>query len=134
MLAAYPVHSMCKLLNFPGSFSFSRRESTQLAYDLDITDVKAIARSDPVSRNSIWLLLKHQFHNLPRTWGFHLTHESFLKALCNSVDLLHGQLFDHLAHDRVFGSFDLLSLSLALACSTRSTVISALRPSSGNQQ
>ena len=36
---------MCKLLNFPGSYSFSRRKSMQFApFRLDITDFKAIAR------------------------------------------------------------------------------------------
>ena len=51
---------------------------------------------------------RRRFSQPPRAWGFHLAHESFLKALRNSVDFLHGQPFDHLAHDRVLGSFNLV--------------------------
>ena len=39
---------------------------------------------------------------------------SFLEAPRNNVDFLHGQLFDHLAHDHVFGPVDLIFISLGL--------------------
>ena len=94
---------MCKLLNFPDSFSFYKRNSTLLGYHSHISDVKAIARQllIPLVGAASGFFKEDEFHNLPRAWGIHLAHESFFKALRNGVDFLHGQPLDHLAHDGV---------------------------------
>ena len=84
--------------------------------------------SDLVLWFCIWFPQEDQFHNLPRAWRLHLA----LEAPRDKKDLLQVQLLHHLAHDCSSGPLTLLSLILALACSTKSPVISALRPSTVN--
>ena len=83
--------------------------------------------SDPFSRDGIWLQA-HQLHHRPRP----LNHESFLKTLCCSANISIDNLSVISLTIASSGPSTLFSLRLALAQKTRSTVISALRPSSVN--
>ena len=79
----HPLHQHVRFFHFSGFFFFSRsRMRCQRCCSFRIPQI-------PVSRSS-------------------KAHETFLKTPRKSVDLFHGQLFDYFAHDRVFGSVNLV--------------------------
>ena len=121
LLAAYPVDSpTCKLFSCSVCFFFpspnARRHKMHTTWTSPMCCSACSFRFLPSGQRPV--SSKKQFHDLPRASRIHQTQKVLLKTPRNNAVVFPWATFDHLAHDRSV---------LALACKTKSIVISVLR-------